>query len=169
MTAPEATPEHGFPARARVLSDEELRAKVAELAEQVRRLADGRAPELEHRTPAGENGFGPAAPRPPQADDLAERNRGLLSTVIETAELAAAEIRAAAEREAATIRERAQSAIGDADRALARYGEALEALSAERERIERSASELRAQAVALEADRELIDAALELLKQRRAR
>jgi len=153
--------------------------RVAELAEQVRALANGgrtargatpstelpRAPEderiaIEVRPPAAEAG---------RVDPLAEHRRRVLASVIETAELAAAEIRFGAQREAAEIRQRADAAIGEADAVLARYREAVVALTVETERIELSIAALREQAHVFEEERRAIDAALELLRRRSAR
>ena len=200
MTSPETTPEHNPPAAvqppagsaARDLSNEELRAKVAALAEQVRQLGNGSRPMPEWRparrvardsgAAASETGPAQGSPAPARsgtaagdasagapagsgvAEELAKHSSHLLATVIETAELAAAEIRAGAEREAADIRERAAAAVGEAKAALVRYREALAALQGETERIERSVSALREQTLALEADRANIDAAVELLR-----
>jgi hypothetical protein len=183
MTSPEATPERNPPAatqpppraRARELSNEELREKVAALAEQVRQLGNGSQPMPELR-PArrlpqdgGSAASGPGAevdgsPGPAVADELAQHSSRLLASVIETAELAAAEIRAGAEREAADIRERAAAAVGEAKAALERHREALGALQSETERIERSVAALSEQTLALEAERANIDAAVELLR-----
>jgi len=200
MTSPEATPEQNpatavhTPAgsAARDRSNEELRAKVAALAEQVRQLGNGSHPMPEwrpaRRVPrdggavASDPGAGAGAPARSgaaasdpgaggggaassgAAEQLAQQSSRLLATVIQTAELAAAEIRAGAEREAADIRERAAAAVGEANAALMRYREALAALHGEAERIERSVSALREQTLALEADRANIDAAVELLR-----
>ncbi len=224
MTTPGFTPEQGLPAGAqgpgadgaRDPAPEELRAKVAALADQVRALANGSrlplaaAPAIAAGKPSATarsdradtddgvedersvasargareepphtDGRGtvssepPAAPPAPPpaaagAEEYTDLSGRLLAAVIDTAELAAAEIRAGAEREAAEIRERADAAIGEADAALARYREALAALDVETERIERSIAALREQAQALEAERGRVDAALELLHRRRA-
>jgi hypothetical protein len=198
MTSPEATPEQNPPApvappagpAARDLSNEELRAKVAALAEEVRQLGNGSYPMPEwrparraprdHGAAASDPGAGSGVPgrsgvaagdpgaggpaSPGLAEELAKHSSRLLATVIETAELAAAEIRAGAEREAADIRERAAAAVDEAKAALVRYREALGALQGETELIERSVSALREQTLALEADRANIDAAVELLR-----
>jgi flagellin-like hook-associated protein FlgL len=120
----------------------------------------------------------PPEPAPQQAaadataavvEEFAELSGRLLEAVIDTAELAAAEIRAGAEREAADIRERADAAIGEADAALARYREALAALAVETERIEHSITALREQAEALEVERARVDAAIDVLRRRPAR
>jgi hypothetical protein len=180
LTSPGATPEQDFPAAAqapaatagaRELSGEDLRAKVAELAEQVRRLANG-----SHLPDAGAPAASAAAvssgdagagePAADATEEFARQSRRLLQAVIETAELAAAEIRAGAEREAAGIRERGAAAIGEADAAPERYREALTALSTETERIKSAVAALREQAVALEAERAQIDTALDLLRRR---
>jgi hypothetical protein len=209
MTSPRATPEQDLPADAqappdspaRELSNEELRVKVAALAEQVRQLGNGSHPMPEWRPaqavpgdrdpvpsdrgggpdPGVASAAGDPAPHLPQSSgdrstepgepssaggsaDLAQQNSRLLAAVIETAELAAAEIRASAEREAAGIRERAATAVGEANAALARYREALGALHGETEWVERSIVALREQTRALEIDRANIDAAVELLR-----
>jgi hypothetical protein len=177
-----ATPEQdppaaGYPpppvAGARELSGEDLRARVAELAEQVRRLAngshvaEGTAPTPVPLAAAVSNGYpGASASETIATDEFTRESGRLLQTVLETAELAAAEIRAGAEREAAGIRERTDAAIGAADAALERYGEALAALSIETERIETAVAALREQALALEAERAQIDSALTLLRRR---
>jgi len=173
LTSPGATTEQDYPRGAREpsasagheLTGEQLRAKVDSLAEQVRRLPTRSQPT--HA--AVGNGDGHATQRPADApEELARHSGRLLESVIETAELAAAEIRASAEREAARIRERASTAIGDADALLGRYRRALTALSAETERIERAVAAMREQALALEAEHLRIDAALDLLRRRPA-
>jgi hypothetical protein len=209
MTSPGETPEQDPPAgepappgaAARELSNGELRAKVAALAEQVRQLGNGNHPMPEwrpaqtappDRDPAANDlhgGPGPglasttAASGPDLSDSasdrgagtgepafaggsevLAQQNSRLLAAVIETAEQAAAEIRASAEREAAGIRERAATAVGEANAALTQYREAVGALHVETERVERSIAALREQTRALETDRADIDAAVELLR-----
>jgi hypothetical protein len=228
MTTPGSTPEQGLSAGAQEPSSDELRAKVAALADQVRALANGSHPVLgdaaavsaaqrraapspqeaegvtgahparsngpqtfvraepgrageEETVARAEPGRAGAAetvaheqPRPAQAaaaavEEFAELSGRLLETVIDTAELAAAEIRAGAEREAADIRERADAAIGEADAALDRYREALAALAVETERIERSITALREQAHALEEERRRVDVAIDLLRRRPAR
>ena len=215
LTTPGSTPEQGLLGGTQEPSPEQLRAKVAALADQVRALANGRHPAL-GAAPAPAPGEPGAAPRtheedgvageqtPPTSDhetlagaqqpasDEADAVAGveptrvpaeeaaaveefaylsgrLLEAVIDTAELAAAEIRASAEREAADIRERADAAIGEADAALARYRQALAALSVETERIELSVAALREQARALEEERGRVDAAIEVLRRRPAR
>jgi hypothetical protein len=198
MTTPGSTPEQGLPGSAQAPSPAELRAKVAALADQVRALANGGHPALgdapvmartdPSRAPSsdelqGVSGDEPPRPRearvePPraQADDnaaaveeFAYLSGRLLESVIDTAELAAAEIRASAEREAADIRGRADAAIGEADAALARYREALTALAVETERIELSIVALREQAETLEQERGRVDVAIEVLRRRPAR
>ncbi|HEY1774814.1 MAG TPA: hypothetical protein VGG41_01530 [Solirubrobacteraceae bacterium] len=158
---------------ARELSGDDLHARVAELAEQVRRLAngshaaEGAAPPSVPSAAAVSNGYrGASASETITTDEFTRQSGRLLRTVLETAELAAAEIRAGAEREAAGIRERTAAAIGEADAALERYGEALAALSIETERIETAVAALREQALALEAERAQIDSALKLLRRR---
>jgi hypothetical protein len=144
---------------------------VAELAEQVRRLAngshlpDGADPAA---AAAGVSNGGASAgdPAAGASEEFARQSGRLLQAVIENAELAAAEIRAGAEREAAGIRDRAAATIGEADAALERYREALSALSTETERIKNAVAALREQAVTLEAERAQIDAALDLLRRR---
>jgi polyhydroxyalkanoate synthesis regulator phasin len=200
LTSPGETPEQDLPrsaqqpaaSGARELSPEQLRAKVAALAEQVRQLGNGShsavavAPAVAvadngdarvsepaadgaaHVSEPAAGGDAPASePAADGAEEFARHSGRLLDAVIETAELAAAEIRAGAEREAAEIRERADAAIGEADAALARYREALAALSKETERIERAVDALREQARTLEAERAQIDTALDLLRRRR--
>jgi len=231
LTTPGSTPEQGLPPGAQEPSSEELRAKVAELADQVRALANGSHPILGERAApvvaqrsavpipeepegvsgaehAGVEGAEPARSTGPQAvvgaeaggavedeaaagaepgredragsvaqadaaaaavEEFAELSRRLLEAVIDTAEIAAAEIRAGAKREAADIRERADAVIGEADAALARYREALGALAVETERIERSITALREQAVALEEERRRVDLAIDVLRRRPAR
>jgi flagellin-like hook-associated protein FlgL len=180
LNSPGAAPEDDFPAAAqppaaacgaRELSGEDLRAKVAELAEQVRRLANGSQPPGAGAPAApafaASNGdAGASKPAANATEEFARQSAGLLQAVIETAELAAAEIRAGAEREAAGIRERATAAIGEADAALERYREALTALGKETERIKDAVAALREQAVALEAERAQIDTALDRLRRR---
>jgi hypothetical protein len=196
MISPGATPEEDLPAGehappespARELSNEELRAKVAALAEQVRQLGNGnhQMPEWRPAPPAkpdldviasepgGAAGgvqhgaAGSSDPGAGEPEEMAQQSSRLLATVIETAELAAAEIRAGAEREAADIRQRASAAVDEAKAALARYREALGALHGETERVEHSIAALREQTLALEADRANIDAAVELLRRHSA-
>ena len=215
LTTPGSTPEQGLAGGTQEPSPEQLRAKVAALADQVRALANGRHPAL-GAAPAPTPADPSAAPRTREEEGVADEQtprafapetlaRGeqpgsdkadavagveparvpaeeaaaaeefaylsgrLLEAVIDTAELAAAEIRASAEREAADIRERADAAIGEADAALARYREALAALSVETERIELSVAALREQAQALEEERGRVDAAIEVLRRRPAR
>jgi hypothetical protein len=202
MTTPGSTPEQGLRGGAQAPAPDELRAKVAALADEVRALANGRhpllgdapamtpaAPSAAPRSDDAQRVAGEERPRPhepetgapveaprAQADsataaveEFAYLSGRLLETVIDTAELAAAEIRAGAEREAADIRERADAAIGEADAALARYREALAALAVETERIELSILALREQAQTLEEERGRVDVAIEVLRRRPAR
>jgi hypothetical protein len=185
MTKHRASPKQGLPAErtpARGVREQpagEVGVRVAELAEQVRALANGGrparadAPSIEPPLPREDERIAIEV-RPPAAeaggvDPLAEQRRRVLASVIETAELAAAEIRSGAQREATEIRLRADAAIGEADAALERYREAVAALTSETERIELSVAALREQAQLLEEERRAIDAALELLRRRSAR
>jgi hypothetical protein len=175
LTSPGETPEQDHPRTspqpptraAGEFSPEQLRAKVAALAEQVRQLGNDSRRGGADATAGAVAGNGDARDTEPVADGADEFTRQsgrLLDAVIATAELAAAEIRVGAEREAAGIRERAAAAIGEADAAAERYREALSALSEETERIERAVVSLREQARTLEAERAQIDSALDLLR-----
>jgi len=122
------------------LSPQQLRRAIDALAEQVRRLPNGKQPlekPIDHAT--------------------------LIAGVIALAELAAAEIRASAEREAAEIRSPADAAIGSAQAALARYREALGELAAQTELIKRTIATLREQTQLLAAERARIDETLRRL------
>ena len=199
MTTPGSTPEQGLPGGAQAPTPDELRAKVAALADEVRALANGSrtvpgdaptsagAPAAPPRSDEAQTAAAMERPQEPQSAPYAEPPQAqaddsaaaveefaylsgrLLEAVIDTAELAAAEIRAGAEREAADIRERADAAISEADAALARYREALAALAVETERIELSILALREQAQTLEDERGRVDVAIELLRRRPAR
>lgn len=189
MTTPGAHPEPqpASPAReaARELSHEQLRHEVEALAEQVRGLGNGAAtpsppvppPPRPPRTqpapaaePLAQDSDRPprAQPAPaPPAEPLAQHSDRLLADVIAMAELAAAEIRASAERDAARMRARTRETLGEAEAALERHGQALAALGAETDRIEQAIAGLRAQARALEVERRRIDEALEAARRRR--
>jgi hypothetical protein len=153
------------------LSAEQLRAQVAALAEQVRALGNGYAPAYNGPPSLAGEPTGAAeheAPGPPSGEEsLTERSSRLLAGVIAMADLAAAEIRASAEREAADIRERASAAIREADEALERYRQALEGLAGETEHVERAITGLREQAHALDEERRAIEAALRAVRDRR--
>jgi len=122
----------------RAVSEPELRARIAELAEQVRRLSAARRP-------------------PPAREPLAARADAVAVDVIAMAERAAAEIRASARREAARLGGRAPDELpaGSGELLVDTVGRqrvALGALAAEADRIGHSAAVLRDQLRALEAD-----------------
>lgn len=170
----------------------DLRRQVAVLADQVRQLGGGtgRAAESSEQgdaTTAVETALpppprprapaaaaaeaGPAAPEQPTvsaAETFADRSSRLIESVITLAELAAVEIRAGAELEAAAIRERAAErgrapATSQLLALLERQRQMLAALSAQTDRLDEAGAVVRAQIRALEAEREhiqeLVDAA----------
>jgi hypothetical protein len=171
MTTPQGYPEQEPPAPPlreapppRGPADADLRMQIEALADQVRRLAHGSGPALATE-PTGAVAYDPPsppqpAPEPPPGESLTNRSNRLLGEVLAMAELAAAEIRAAAEREANDIRERAAAAIHEADQALARYRQALGGLAAETERIEAAIAALAEQGRALDEERRAIERAL---------
>jgi hypothetical protein len=101
------------------------------------------------------------APSAAARETFAERSSHLVESVVTLAELAAVEIRASAEVEAAAVRassaERtAASSTGQLVVLLERQRNMLAALAAQTERLEQAAAVLRAQIRALEAEREHI-------------
>jgi hypothetical protein len=102
-----------------------------------------------------------AAPPAAARETFAERSSHLVESVVTLAELAAVEIRASAEVEAAAVRassaERtAASSTGQLVVLLERQRNMLAALAAQTERLEQAAAVLRAQIRALQAEREHI-------------
>jgi hypothetical protein len=101
-------------------------------------------------------------PAPPAArETFAERSSHLVESVVTLAELAAVEIRASAEVEAAAVRARSAeklsaSSTGHLLTLLERQRNMLAALAAQTERLEQAAAVLRAQIRALQAEREHI-------------
>jgi hypothetical protein len=103
-------------------------------------------------------------PQPPPAaarETFAERSSHLVESVVTLAELAAVEIRASAEIEAAAVRARSAeklsaSSTGHLLTLLERQRNMLAALAAQTERLEQAAAVLRAQIRALQAEREHI-------------
>jgi len=94
-------------------------------------------------------------------ETFAERSSHLVESVVTLAELAAVEIRASAEVEAAVVRARASenlsaSSTGQLVTLLERQRNMLAALAAQTERLEQAAGVLRAQILALQAEREHI-------------
>jgi hypothetical protein len=197
------------PARTDVeASAEDLRAQVAALADQVRRLGKGAADRNPEQTAAetfdairvdawvsGPEEEPPAAPPPlprgaptgatatatqaepsaPEAegeaettpvrehagegDSFADRSTRLVSSVVTLAELAAIELRTGAEIQAAAIRGRSRERLDEptVDYLLVlldRQRRMLAALAVQTERIERAGAVVRAQILALEAERE---------------
>jgi hypothetical protein len=176
MTTPQGDPEQEPLAPLREAppprgpADADLRMQIEALAEQVRRLANGPGPALVTE-PTGADAVDPPSPPqpPPQqppGESLTDRSNRLLGEVLAMAELAAAEIRAAAELEANDIRERAGAAIRQADEALERYRQALGGLAVETERIERAIAALAEQARALDEERRAIEKALHAVRRR---
>lgn len=104
----------------------------------------------------------PASPPPSAATGtFAERSSQLIESVVTLAELAAVEIRACAEIEAAAVRARSAeklsaSTTGHLVVLLERQRNMLAALSAQTERLEQAGAVLRAQIRALQAEREHI-------------
>jgi hypothetical protein len=176
MTTPQGHPEQEplAPVRAappaRGPADADLPRQIAALAEQVRRLANGPGPALVTEPSGAGADNPPSAPQPPpeqpSGESLTDRSNRLLGEVLAMAEVAAAEIRAAAELEANDIRERAGAAIREADEALERYRQALGGLAVETERIERAIAALAEQGRALDEERRAIEQALRAVRRR---
>jgi hypothetical protein len=102
-----------------------------------------------------------AAPVAAGRETFAERSSQLVESVVTLAELAAIEIRASAEVEAAAVRARSAekhsaSSTGQLLALLERQRNMLAALAAQTERLEQAAAVLAAQIRALEAEREHI-------------
>ncbi len=98
---------------------------------------------------------------PTAGETFAQTSSRLIASVVTLAELAAVEIRASAEVEAAAIRTRAAERLSASTSAqllalLERQRNMLAALSSQTDRLEQSAAVLRAQVAALEAEREHI-------------
>jgi hypothetical protein len=172
MTTPQGHPGQEPPAPLREApaprgpADADLRMQIAALAEQVRRLASGSGPALAAE-PTGAVADDPASPpAPAPGESVTDASNRLLGEVVAMAELAAAQIRAAAEREANDIRERAGAAIREADEALERYRQALGALAVETERIEAAIAALAEQGRALDEERRAIESALRAVRGR---
>ncbi len=96
-----------------------------------------------------------------ESETFAEHSSRLVASVVTLAELAAIEIRASAEVEAATIRARSSERLSTPTTShllmlLERQRHMLAALSAQTERVEQAGAVLRAQIRALEAEREHI-------------
>jgi hypothetical protein len=150
----------------------------------------GGAAEREHAggreaEPAGFSGAQPAVVAPParnpetpvpagaretptveHTESFEQRSRRLISSVVKLAELAAVEIRASAELEAAAIRARTSEQLSAPSAnhlaaLLERQRQMLAALAAQTERVERAAGVVRAQIRALEAERDHIQGLLE--------
>jgi hypothetical protein len=147
-------------------ADADLRMQIEALAEQVRRLANGPGAALAVDITSDPPSPPQPAPEQPPGESLTDRSNRLLGEVLAMAELAAAEIRAAAELEANDIRERAGAAIREADEALERYRQALGGLAVETERIERAIAALAEQARALDDERRAIEEALRAARRR---
>ena len=95
-------------------------------------------------------------------ETLADRSMSLVASVVALAELAAIELRTGAEIEAATIRGRSRQRLNEptADYLavlLERQRRMIAALAAQTERIEQAGAVIRAQILALEAEREYLD------------
>ena len=96
------------------------------------------------------------------AETLADRGRSLVASVVALAELAAIELRTSAELEAAAIRGRSRQRMDEptADYLLLlleRQRRMIASLAAQTERIEQAAGVIRAQILALEAERDHLD------------
>jgi hypothetical protein len=134
----------------------ELRAQIAALAEQVRRLAEAQAAKRPCGVAEPHASGAQGEPYPPPAELTIPRPDPLAVDIIAMAERAAAEIRETAQREAERIQsarpERPRAAVTDLLGILRRQGAAISVLDAEIERLAQTVEGLRAQARALEAE-----------------
>jgi hypothetical protein len=121
--------------------------------------APPRAPAVGASTAAG---AGATADDASGAGTLADRSMSLVASVVALAELAAIELRTSAELEAAALRGRSRQRLEEptADYLLVlleRQRRMIAALAAQTERIEQAGAVIRAQILALEAEREHLD------------
>ena len=122
--------------------------------------APRRAPSVEAGTTAA--GAGVTTADASGVETLADRGRSLMASVVALAELAAIELRTSAELEAAAIRGRSRQRMDEptADYLLLlleRQRRMIASLAAQTERIEQAAGVIRAQILALEAERDHLD------------